>query len=139
MRAVLDTNVLLSGLLSPAGAPAQLLAAWRSGRFDLVTAAEQLIELGDVARRPVLKARLVPAHVGRFINDLRELAFVVQRLPIVDRSVDPADNYLLGIAQAGDVDFLVSGDRSGVLALVSHGRTRIVGVGEFRQVLGLPG
>lgn len=135
LRAVLDTNVLLSGLLSPQGAPAGLLAAWRHGRFDLVTAAEQLVELGEVARRPVLKARLVPAHVGRFINDLRELALVVQRLPRVDRSIDPADNHLLGIAQAGNADYLVSGDRSGVLALASHGPTKIVTVAAFRDVL----
>ena len=131
MRVILDTNVLLSGLLNPHGKPAELLAAWRLGQFDLVTSAEQLIELADVVRRPSLRTRLVPAHVGRFINDLRELALVIQRLPAVDRSSDPADNFLLAMAEASRADFLVSGDRSGVLALVRHGSTRILGVAAF--------
>jgi putative PIN family toxin of toxin-antitoxin system len=132
MRVVLDTNVLLSGLINPHGTPAQLLTAWRAGRFDLVTAAEQLLELAAVSRRPVRRRRLVTAHVGRFINDLRELAFVVQRLPAVDRSSDPADNFLLGIAEVAKADDLVSGDRDGVLALVEHGPTQIVDVRAFQ-------
>jgi putative PIN family toxin of toxin-antitoxin system len=135
MRVVLDTHVLLSGLINPHGTPAQLLTAWRAGHFDLVTAAEQLLELAAVSRRPVLRRRLVPAHVGRFINALRELAYVVQRLPVVDRSSDPADNFLLGIAEVAKADFLVSGDRAGVLALVEHGPTKIVGVQTFMRML----
>jgi hypothetical protein len=50
VRAVLDTNVLLSGLLSPHGAPAKLLDAWRRGRFDLVTAADPRSGEGNSAR-----------------------------------------------------------------------------------------
>ena len=36
MRLVLDTNVLVSGLLFPGGPPSRLVKAWRSGAFDLV-------------------------------------------------------------------------------------------------------
>jgi predicted nucleic acid-binding protein len=94
-----------------------------------------LIELGTVVRRPALRPRVVPAHVGRFINDLRELAYVVQRLPTIDRSPDPADNFLLGMAEVSRAEYLVSGDRSGVLALVRHGSTRILGVGAFHALI----
>jgi len=135
MRVVLDTSVLLSGLINPQGTPAQLLVAWRAGRFDLVTAAEQLVELAAVSRRPVLHRRLVPAHVGRFINDLRELAYVVQRLPVVDRSSNPAENFLLGIAEVARADYLVSGDEPGMLALVDLVPTKIVGMQRFLRSL----
>ena len=135
MRVVLDTNVLLSGLVNPQGTSAQLLVAWRAGRFDLVTAAEQLVELVAVSRRQVLRPRLVPAHVGRFINDLRELAYVVQRLPVVDRSSNPAENFLLGIAEVARADYLVSGDRAGMLALVDLVPTKIVGMQRFLRSL----
>jgi uncharacterized protein len=134
-RVVLDTNVMLSGLINPLGSPARILDAWLQRRFDLVTSAEQLLELGEVMRRPALRARIPPVQAGRFINDLRELALVVRRLPHVDRSIDPADNFLLAMAEGSDADVLVSGDQRGVVALRRHGRTAIVDVRTFRAEL----
>lgn len=45
MLVVLDSNVLLSALISPHGIPDLLYRAWRSGRFELVTSTIQLDEL----------------------------------------------------------------------------------------------
>ena len=137
MRVVLDTNILLSALINRYGTPAQLIAGWRERRYDLITSSEQLIELGDVARRPVLRARIVPATVGRLIRDLRKLAEVLTRLHAVERSADPADNFLLAMAEAGNANYLVSGDRRGVLALGTHGITQIVRARDFLDVLGI--
>ncbi len=137
MRAVLDTNILLSALINRHGTPAQLITGWRERRYDLITSTEQLIELGDVARRPVLRARIVPSTVGRLIRDLRKLAEVLTRLPAVERSADPADNFLLAMAEAGNAHYLVSGDRRGVLALGTHGVTQILRAREFLDVLGI--
>ena len=95
MRVVLDSNILLSALINPHGVPAQLIVAWREQRYALVTSIEQLVELGEVARRPVLRARIIPARVGRFIRDLHHFAEVLRRLPRVDRSIAWADNFLL--------------------------------------------
>ena len=137
MRVVLDTNILLSALINRHGTPAQLIAAWREHRYELLTSSEQLIELGSVARRPVLRARIIPSTVGRLIRDLRKLAEVLTRLPEVDRSADPADNFLLAMAEAGAADYLVSGDRRGVLDLGTHGVTQIIKAREFLTVLGI--
>jgi uncharacterized protein len=135
MRVIVDTNILLSALIDPHGLPAQLIDAWRAARFELVTSREQLLELGEVARRPALRKYIVPARVGRFINDLRELARVLTRLPNVDRSRDPGDNFLLAMAEAGEADYLVTGDKRDVLALNNHDRTRIVTVRQLLAVL----
>jgi len=137
MRVVVDTNILLSALINPHGPPAKLVDAWRSQRYTLVTSAEQLIELGEVARRPVLRKFIVPARVGAFINDLRELAEVLVRLPRIDRAVDPDDNFLLAMAEAGRADYLASGDKRHVLALKRHGNTHIVTARQLIAVLGL--
>jgi len=137
MRVVLDTNILLSALINRHGTPAQLVSGWRERRYDLLTSKEQLIELGDVARRPVLRARIVPSTVGRLIRDLRKLAEVLTRLPAVERSADPADNFLLAMAEAGNANYLISGDRRGVLALGTHGITQIFRAREFLDVLGI--
>ena len=137
MRVVLDTNILLSALINRHGTPAKVLAAWRERRYDLLTSTEQLLELGGVTRRPVLRARIIPSTVGRLIRDLRKLAEVLARLPEVDRSADPADNFLLAMAEAGAADYLVSGDRRGVLDLGTHGVTQIIRAREFLTILGI--
>lgn len=135
MRVILDTNILLSALINPHGPPAQLIDAWRTARFDLVTSRDQLLELGEVARRPALRKYIVPARVGRFINDLRELAEIVSRLPHIDRSRDPGDNFLLAMAEASGADYLVTGDKRDLLVLETHGRTRIVTTRQLLAVL----
>ena len=135
MRVIVDTNILLSALINPHGLPAQLIDDWRGARFQLVTSQEQLLELGEVARRPAVRKYIVPAHVGRFINDLRELADVIVRLPRVDRSRDPGDNFLLAMAEASNAEYLVSGDKRDVLALKSHGPTHIVTTRRMLSIL----
>jgi predicted nucleic acid-binding protein len=59
------------------------------------------------------------------------------RLPEVDRSADPADNFLLAMAEAGAADYLVSGDRRGVLDLGRYGVTQIIKAREFLTVLSI--
>jgi uncharacterized protein len=123
MRIVLDTNVLLSALLSAASPPAQLFTLWRSRKFDLLTTAEQIHEVSRVTRSPKIQARLAPALAGRLINRLRDLAVVIDKLPQVDLSPDPDDNYLLALAEAGHAQFLVTGDKH-LLAMQRHNSTR---------------
>jgi putative PIN family toxin of toxin-antitoxin system len=131
MRVVLDTNVLVSALLMESSPPGQLITHWRQGRLTLLTAAPQLDELMRVTRYPKIRARLKPAQAGRLINELREIAVVMERLPSVDVSPDPYDNYLLAIASGGEADYLVTGDKPHLLALGHHDGTKIVSVRDF--------
>ncbi len=125
MRLVVDTNVLLSALLSADSPSAQILALWRSRKFDLLTSAEQLDEIARVTRYPKLRARLSPALAGRLVNRLHDVAIVIEGLPQVTASPDPDDNYLLALAEAGEAHFLVTGDKA-LVALKVHKSTRIV-------------
>ena len=65
MRLVIDTNVLVSALLSGTSLPAHLIVLWREGKFDLLTSAEQLDELRRVTRYRKIRERLTPALAGR--------------------------------------------------------------------------
>ena len=131
MRVVLDTNILVSALLLESSLPAQLLTYWRRGRFELLTATPQFEELYRVTRYPKIRDRLKPAIAGRLINDLRELAQGIEPLPSVDVSPDPCGNYLLAIALGGEADCMVTGDKSDLLFLGKHGKTRILSVRDF--------
>src|SRR5271167_4439463 len=110
MRLVIDTNILISALLAGTSLPAHLIVLWREGRFDLLTSAEHLDELMRVTRYPKIRERLAPALAGRLINELRDVAVVLENLPAVTVSADPYDNYLLAMTAAGAADFLVTGD-----------------------------
>lgn len=125
MRLVLDTNVLLSALMSPASPAARILSLWRDRKVTILTAAEQIDEIARMTRYPRIRALLHPALAGLLVNRLRDVATVVENLPTVDRSPDPDDNYLLAIAEAGEARFLVTGDKP-LLGLKRHKSTRIV-------------
>jgi putative PIN family toxin of toxin-antitoxin system len=126
LRVVLDTNILLSALILPNQPPARLVAAWLEGRFDLVTGEAQLDELRRASRYPALRKRFKPAEAGRLVNDLRALAKLIKRSPRVSASDDPDDNLLLGVAIGAKADYLVTGDKSGLLGLRKVRGARIV-------------
>lgn len=131
MRLVIDTNILISALLSESSLPAHLLVLWREGRFELVTSDEQLDELMRVTRYPKIRERLAPALAGRLINEVRDAAFVAKDLPDITVSPDPFDNHLLSAASVSSADFLVTGDKRDLLALERYDGTRIVTVRDF--------
>lgn len=126
MRVLLDTNILLSALLASGAPPDKLYEAWRDGRFELVSCERQLGEIRRVSRRPFFTARLRRSEVGRMVNAIRRLAVMREPTRIIAISTDPDDDYLLAVAEAADADFLVTGDKGGLLQLERHGRTRIV-------------
>ncbi len=137
MRVILDTNVILSALFSPTGAPFAILDAWRGKRFVLVSDYDQIGELRRASRYDQMRTKLEPALVGRTINLIRARAEMPARRHSVQRSADPDDDFLLEIAEAGGADRLVSGDRRGLLALGRHGATQIVTPRAFAEELGL--
>ena len=72
------------------------------------------------ARNPKCRMRTKP------FNQIKKLAEDVGQLPRLKRSPDPGDNYLLALAEAGRADYLVTGDKSGLLVLTRHKSARII-------------
>lgn len=136
MRVVLDTNILLSALMVRGTPPDWLYEEWRHGRFQLVSTEKQIDELRQVVRRPFFQARLKPSEIGRMVNDIRRLAVMCDTLPAVRRSPDPSDDYLLALCQTANADYLVTGDKSHLLALKRHQGTRILSAKSMVNLLG---
>jgi putative PIN family toxin of toxin-antitoxin system len=114
LRAILDTNVLIRGVLNPSGTPAAAIDAWRDGYFELVTSPELLAELRRVlAERRIARRLSKAAESGRgLVAEMERAGIVVtplQRVDAVPR--DPADNRVLEAAVAGGADYIVSGDQ----------------------------
>lgn|SRR3989338_7975324 len=135
MRVVLDTGVLIAALITSGTPPDRVYQAWRKRRFQLVTSEWQITEFRRVSRYPKLRDYLKPSEAGTLINSLHHQAIVLKRLPRIDISSDPDDNPVLAMALAGQANFLVTGDKQGLLALKVVGNVRVITAREFLKVL----
>ncbi len=137
MRLVLDTNILISAFLNKKSKAALLLDAWERRLFEVVTCDEQLDEFHRVTRYPKLSRYIRPADADSLQVQLTEIALHFDNLPAVDASPDPGDNWLLGLAEAAQADYLVSGDKRGVLELARHRETKILALANMIEQLSL--
>jgi predicted nucleic acid-binding protein len=96
-----------------------------------MTCAEQLDEIRAILQKPRVAALIKPYKAGRLVNQIRALAEDISPLPPVKHSPDPTDDFLLALSEAGKADYLVTGDKGGLLALDRHKTTRIVSPNEF--------
>ncbi len=119
MRAVLDPNILIAALLSPTGAPGQLVGRWLAGEFELVVSEALLAELERALAYPKLRRRVSAeeaAELGALLRDGAILAPDPANPP--RRSSDPGDDYLPALAES-ERAVLVSGDHH-LLALANE-------------------
>jgi len=135
MRVVLDTGILIAALITRDTPPDRIYQAWRKRRFELVTSEWQLEEFRRVSRYPKLRNYLQPIEAGNLVNGLRHQARLLDYLPDIELSADPDDNPLLAMAIAGEVDYLVSGDKRDVLTLKKVGKARIITARRFLTIL----
>ena len=136
MRVVLDTNILLSALIRRGSLPDQVVRAWLGNRFTLLTHEIQIAELRAASRRERMRTKIRPADAGKLVNQMRDWAEMLDRLPHVRRSADALDDYLLAACEAGNADYLVTGDKADLLALRTHRRTTILTARTFLDRLG---
>ena len=122
MRIVLDTNLLVSGIIST-GLPRQLVDAAKAGAFELCTSEMLLDELLNVISRDKFAARLAQAGLTplAIVDDLRALAVVVSP-SMVARVVlaDPDDDHVLAAALTGAADLIATGDKRDLIPLGSY-------------------
>lgn len=134
MRVVIDTNILVSAQIVTASHAAAIIDAWLDGKFTLLASSEQEDELRATLSKPKIAVLIKPHRAGRLVNQIRKLAEDVGRLPNVQRSPDPQDDFLLAMCEAGRADYLVTGDKSGLLALAIHKATKIITAREFVRI-----
>ena len=125
MRAVVDVNVLISGVLSAKGASAEILRARRDGLFELVVSELLLAELTRALSYPKLRKRIPREKAAAFVNWIRDDGILAEdpASPPPVGSRDPDGDYLLALAISrraylvtGDQDLLVLGDDLPILS-----------------------
>jgi len=105
------------------------------GKFTLLTCATHLDELLATLQKPRVAELIKPYKAGRLVNQIKKLAEDAGPLPPVNRCPDPNDDFLLALCEAGNADYLVTGDKSGLFALDRHKATRIVSASDFAALV----
>ena len=135
IRAVLDVNVIVSGFSAPAGGPAEVVAAWSVGNFELVIS--EHIYRGAIRTwsKPYFRARVTPDQVQANLDRLRTQAtFVVPVDTVQGIADDKEDDLVLATAVAGEVPYLVTGDH-GFQRVGRYGDIAILSPRAFLDVL----
>lgn len=132
ISAVLDTNVLVSGLGWPDSVPGRIVDALLDGRFVAITSLVLVDELRRVLDYPKLREHF--ADPDRVVSLIAEVCVVIEPSSRVEVVGDEADNRLLEVASAAGVQFVVSGDRE-LLALEEYRGSRIVSPRAFLELL----
>ncbi len=135
MRLVLDTNVVLSGLLWE-GSPKALLLLARDEKVSFITSAPLIDELsGILARRKFEKkiaSSLLP--VDQLIDLYIDQVTLVRPVYVPRLAPDPDDDVVIGTALAAKADLIVTGDKA-LLSVGQYQGVRIVSVVDALQIL----
>jgi putative PIN family toxin of toxin-antitoxin system len=137
LRVVLDTNVLVSGLMGVKTPPRRIIDAWLDGRFGLVTSLHLVEELAHVLGYPRIAERiqLSRSEVDVILAALLSQAEVIPgRLALPGATRDPKDDTVVACAVEGEADYIVSGDED-VLVLGTYGGAAVITPRRFLEIL----
>jgi putative PIN family toxin of toxin-antitoxin system len=135
--AVIDTNVLISSVISDKGLPRRIFELWREGKFTLVSSPEIVEEVALVLRYPRIQQRyrLSEADILAFLHLLSTSATIVLTEPSgLEGLPDPSDAKLFLAANAMRAEYLVTGDRR-LLVLGEYHGVKIVTPATFAELV----
>ena len=137
IKALIDTNILVSGLFAETGRIAELMNLWVNGGFELVTSEEILDELYRVFHKPSIQKHFNPSEeeIMEYLTIIKERALTTYNLYQTDKiKKDPSDNKFLSCALEARADFIVSGDKHLTEVKNFYG-IKIVGVKPFLETI----
>lgn len=113
MRVVLDANQFVSAVLVPVGRPAQILQAWREGRFELALSPQIIAEVRRVLLYPRLQRKhgWSEAQIDDFLAGITAAATLMPgTLSVQAVPDDPTDDKYVACALEAGARYIVSGD-----------------------------
>jgi putative PIN family toxin of toxin-antitoxin system len=110
MRIVIDTNVLVAGLLSPFGPYGEMVRMVSSGGLTLCLDARILSEYSEVLNRP--RFRFEKEKVIALLDHIEYRGRIVASSPLPHSLPDPDDTPFLEVALSGDAKYLVTGNQA---------------------------
>jgi len=128
VRVVIDTNVLVAGLLSPFGRPGEVVRMIAAGSLSLLYDARIMAEYAQVLKRP--KFSFSPEHIEALLDQVKAAGAIVASDPLSVRLPDEEDETFLEVALAGRAQCLVTGNLKHFPAAARQGM-RVLTPAEF--------
>jgi putative PIN family toxin of toxin-antitoxin system len=110
MNIVIDTNVLVAGLLSPFGPCGEIVRMVSSGELSLCFDARIFSEYAEVLRRP--KFRFAEGKITALLDQIEHRGRTVASSPLLQSLPDPDDEPFLEVAMACQAACLVTGNHA---------------------------
>ncbi len=145
MKAVVDTNIWISSLITTSETSTNLVDEWRKGKFTVVISEKQVLELYEVLARPKF---LFKYHVRE--KEVKELAVLIKdkakRVTLkynISLCRDPDDNIIIETAIRGKAKYLVTGDKDithdkKVLSFLSQHDVTVISLSTFLNIIKKP-
>ena len=131
-RIVVDTNVVVSGVLVDEGLPASILDLAANKKILMIVSENILAEYEEVLRRPRFK--IASTRIEQVLSTIRKTSTVVRSTRTLAISRDESDNRFYECAEAGKADYLITGNTKHFP--LSHKGTKIVTPREFIELIG---
>ncbi len=138
-RVVIDTNVLISGIIQKSGFPYKVVKFWEKGDLIFITSLTMIEEARKVLNYPKIKEKfgLGKDEIKQTVLNLVRYSTLIDNPPALDViKEDPEDNKVLSAAIKGKADYIVSGD-SHLLDLKSCKGIKIITPRRFCEIMGL--
>jgi len=127
-RVILDTNLWISFLISnDFDKLTQLLIAHK---IQLLFSTELLEEFLEVVKRPKLRKYFSESKLNAIMHHINTYAEFIDISSVVTECRDAKDNFLLALAQDGNADYLLTGDKD-LLVLTNYKNTAIITISDF--------
>ncbi len=138
MRAVLDANVIVSGLmglLASGSPPGEVLRRWRSDEYALIVSGPIMVEVRRALQKPYFTERRSIQLIEATLEIIQQRALMAAlTVSVSGIATHPEDDLVLATAVSASADVLVSGDRQ-LLKLGSFEGVRILSPRDFLQFL----
>ena len=119
LRLVVDTNIIVSGLMTTGTPPAQILDAVHGKKVVLLVSDEVVVEYLRVLEYPHIRKykQITDEAIRDLTSFFIEESERVEVLSPIKKSKDPDDDKFLSLALEGKADFIVTGDKADLLSL----------------------
>lgn len=137
LKAVFDSTVIVSAVLTPTGLAGELIKRAKAGNFVLALSQEIIDEVRATLRKHKKlrqQYRYSDEEVAYFISGLRNFVTVISDLPTIQVVRDPNDDFIVATAIKANADYLVARDND-LLILGAHDNILIVTPEAFFQIL----
>lgn len=134
MKVVIDTTDYISALIGKTHR-AKLERILLNENIQILADITLLSEICAVAYRDKFRKYVTKEEADQFINSLKRRLKPILVTSFVEVSPDPNDNFILALARDGLADYIISGDKPGLLNLKSFENIPIVRLQEFLDII----